>query len=494
MVETFDVAIVGAGVVGTAIARELARYELSCALIDAAADIGSGTSKANTAILHTGFDAKADTLEARLVRRGHQLLNHYGAELGIPIEPVGALLIAWDDEQLAALPSIADAAARNGYAAARWVGRDELYRREPHLGAGALGALEIADESIICPFTPPLAFATQAVVNGVQLFLEAPVGAVTTDTDGVHHLSTPRATIRSRWLVNAAGLYSDSIDRLLGHDDFTVTPRRGELIVFDKLARPLLNHILLQVPTKLSKGVLVSPTVFGNVLLGPTAVDIDDRRATASTASGLALLQERGARILPALAREEVTAVYVGLRAATEHGDYQIRFRPQQRYACVGGIRSTGLSASMAIAEHVVEGLRDAGLDLSRQRELRSVRMPNIGEARLRPYQDAAAIAANPDYGRVLCHCERVTRGEIVDATHAVIPARSLDALRRRTRALLGRCQGFYCMAEVANVVASEMGCSMESLLGLGGRPAARPSGDAEALVESHGHTSKDAK
>lgn len=486
MAEVFDVGIVGAGVVGTAIARELAGYDLSCALIDAAADVGSGTSKANTAILHTGFDAKVGSLEARLVRRGYQLLSHFGPELGIPIEPLGALLIAWDDEQLGALPGIADAAARNGYAAARMVARDELYQREPHLGAGALGALDIAGESIICPFTPPLVFATQAVVNGTRLFLEAPIGAITLDGDGVHHLSTPRQTIRSRWLVNAAGLYSDSVDRLLGHDDFTVTPRRGELIVFDKLARPLVNHILLQVPTKVSKGVLVGPTVFGNVMLGPTAEDIDDRRATGSTAAGLASLQQRGKTILPQLMREEVTAVYVGLRAATEHSDYQIRFHPEQRYVCVGGIRSTGLSASMAIAEYVAEGLRDAGLDLSRQRELRRVRMPNIGESSPRPYQDAAAIARNPDYGRVLCHCERVTRGEIIDATHAAIPARSLDALRRRTRALLGRCQGFYCLAEVASVVASELGCSMESLLGIGGRAAARPCDDAGELAEAH--------
>ena len=461
-----DVAIIGAGVVGCAIARELARYRLRCVLIEAASDVGTGTSKANTALLHSGFDAKPDTLEARLVRRGHELLSRYGPEAGIPIEPIGALLVAWDAEQLAAVPSIAANAARNGYTATRQVSAADLYRAEPHLGPGALGALEIPDESIVCPFTTPLAFATQAVVNGVELALGSSVRRITPE-DGVHVIETSRGEFRTHYVVNAAGLWADTIDRCLGPGGFTVTPRRGELIVFDKLARPLVNHILLQVPTKISKGVLVSPTVFGNVMLGPTAEDISDKLATESTAAGIAGLHERGKRIVPELMAEEVTAVYVGLRAATEHGDYQINFDPQQRYVCVGGIRSTGLSASMAIAEHVVEGLADAGLALALKDDFRSVRMPNIGEASPRPYQSAEAIAANPDYGHIVCHCERVTRGEILDATRSPLPARTIDGVRRRTRALFGRCQGFFCAATVTHLVAEATGQTVAELLGL---------------------------
>ena len=460
-------AIIGAGVVGSAIARELAQYRLRCLLIDAGADVGAGTSKANTAILHSGFDAKPGTLESRLVRRGHALLSAYGPAAGIPIEPIGALLVAWDEEQLAALPGIAENAARNGYLAAQSIDVDELYRSEPHLGAGARGALRIPDESLICPFTAPLAFATQAVVNGVALQLDSRVDGVQAHPDGLHVLVTSRDTVRARYVVNAAGLYADAIDRLFGHAGFTVTPRRGELIVFDKLARPLVNHILLPVPTKLTKGVLVSPTVFGNLVLGPTAEDIADKTATASTGAGLASLYEKGRRLVPALLEEEVTAVYVGLRAATEHGDYQIAFHPAQRYACIGGIRSTGLTGSMAIAEHVLDGLRDAGLVLERKAEFRSVRMPNIGESDARPYQCAESIAADPDYGRIVCHCERVTRGEILAAVRAPVPARSLDGLRRRTRALLGRCQGFYCAGEVTRLLSEARGQSVDTLLGL---------------------------
>jgi glycerol-3-phosphate dehydrogenase len=229
-----------------------------------------------------------------------------------------------------------------------------------------------------------------------------------------------------------------------------VTPRRGELIVFDKLARPLVSHVLLAVPTKTTKGVLISPTVFGNVMLGPTADDVDDKTATGSTREGLARLRGEAARIMPALLDHEVTAVYAGLRAATEHLDY--RLEAHGDYVCAGGIRSTGLSASMAIAEHVRERLGGAGLELAPrpEDELPALRMPNLGEAFPRPYAQPERIAADPDYGRVVCFCERVTRGEVRDALRSPIPPVDLDGLRRRTRALMGRCQGFACGASVA--------------------------------------------
>ncbi|MDJ0465281.1 FAD-dependent oxidoreductase [Streptomyces sp. H27-C3] len=452
--DVYDVTVVGAGVVGAAIARELARHRLRIALVDASDDVGNGTSKANTAILHTGFDAVPGSLESRLVREGSGRLAAYAADVGIPVERIGALLVAWDEEQLAALPRLVEKAERNGCHDTRIIGLDELRTREPHLGPGALGALEVPGESIICPWTTTLAYATQAVRAGVDLHLNCRVEAVDClvrdAADGVTHaLTTGRGPLRTRHLVNAAGLYADEIDRMLGHRDFTVTPRRGQLMVFDKLARDLVRHILLPVPTALGKGVLVTPTVYGNVLLGPTAEELDDKSATRSTAEGLALLRDKGRRILPALLDEEVTAVYAGLRAATEHEDYRIHAHPQQRYITVGGIRSTGLTASMAIAGYVTELLEAAGLDLGAAHEPEPVRMPNLGEAFPRPYERGDLIAADPEYGTLVCHCERVSRGEIRDALTSTVPAGSLDGLRRRTRARGGRCQGFYCGATV---------------------------------------------
>jgi glycerol-3-phosphate dehydrogenase len=450
-----DVVIVGAGVVGSAIARELCRFDLRCTLIDRAPDIGARTSKANTALLHSGFDAKPGTLEARLVRRGHELLSAYAPKAGIPVQRVGALVVAWSEDELAAFAGITARARANGYTAIRQLDTETLYRREPQLGPGARGALEVPDEGIVCPFTTPLAFATEAVVAGCELRLATTVTRVDRLTDGRMHVHTPARRFTTRFLVNAAGLHSDELNRLLGHDEFSVTPRRGELIVFDKLARPLLDHILLAVPSPVTKGVLLAPTVFGNVLLGPTAQDVSDKEDTSSTPAGLAYLRAQGERIMPALSEHEVTAVYVGLRAATEHPDYQLTIHAAEGYACVGGIRSTGLSASMAIAEHVRDELGAAGLRLELRSHAPSVRMPNIGEAFPRPYMEGELIAENPDYGRIVCFCERVTRGEILDALSGPIAPVDLDGLRRRTRVLMGRCQGFFCGAHVEALLAN---------------------------------------
>jgi glycerol-3-phosphate dehydrogenase len=272
-------------------------------------------------------------------------------------------------------------------------------------------------------------------------------------------VTTPSGTLATRYLVNAAGLRSDEIDRMLGHERFTVTPRRGELIVFDKLARPLVDGIVLAVPTKITKGVLIAPTVFGNVMLGPTAEDVERKDDTESTAEGLAYLRAEGARIMPELLEHEVTAVYAGLRAATEHVDYQISVHAPEGYACVGGIRSTGLSASMAIAEHVREQIGEAGLRLEpSMRPPPEFTMPNIGERSERPYEQGELIGADAEYGRIVCFCERVTRGEIRDALGGPVPAVDLDGLRRRTRAHMGRCQGFFCGAELAGLLEAGAG------------------------------------
>ena len=462
----YDVAVIGAGVVGAAVARELSRYQLSCALLEAGPDVGAGTSKANTAIWHTGFDAKPDTLESRLLRRSYTLLTAYMDEAGIPVERLGAILIAWNDEQLAALPRILEQAHQNGVADVRLLSAEEIAQREPHINAGALGGLYVPGESIFCSFTLPLALATQAVSNGVALQLNFPVTAIEPQADATYLLRGPGGALRCRYLVNAAGLHADTIDRMLGHAEFTVRPRRGELIVFDKFARALVNHILLPVPTAVTKGVLISPTVYGNVMLGPTAEDLEDKAATNTSAEGLEMLWQKGAALMPELLKEEVVSTYAGLRAATEHADYQIRAYPEQRYVCAGGIRSTGASACLGIAEYVAGLLGEAGLALRPKDVFKPVRMPYIGEAGLRPYQSAEMIAANPDYGRVVCHCERVTRGELLDATRSTIPARTLDGLRRRTRALQGRCQGFHCHANVAATLALATGQSIAGVIG----------------------------
>jgi glycerol-3-phosphate dehydrogenase len=337
----------------------------------------------------------------------------------------------------------------NGYAETRLLSAQQVREREANLGEGVRGGLDVPGESIICPWSTTLAFAKEAASGGVTfLFNSTVTGVAFGDANSV--VTTTSGDVRTRWVINAAGLSSSDVDGLCDHHDFTVVPRRGELIVFDKLARGLIRSIILPVPTSRTKGVLVAPTVYGNLLLGPTAEDVDDPFDTATTENGLARLVDAGRRILPKLLNEEVTATYAGLRAATEFQDYQIRPHPEERYVCVGGIRSTGLTASMAIAEHVVELVIGAGVALTERNVVAVVpAMPPLGESQRRRYDDVEAIAIRNDYGEIVCHCERVSRGEIVDACTGEFAAPDVGGLRRRTRAMNGRCQGFYCAAEV---------------------------------------------
>ena len=453
--QQYDLVIIGAGVVGTALAREFAKSNLKVALLEERADVGDLTSKANTAILHTGFDMTPGSLESKLVKQGYELLKNYAQEVSIAVEKLGGLLVAWSDEEVANLPKLKQKAIENGYEECELITAEQLYKVEPNLGQGALAALTVPGEWIIDPWTPIIAFATQAKLAGVEILLNTKVTKISRSDSGFA-LITNGGEISTRYLINAAGLYSDEIDAQLEIKDFKVTPRRGELIVFDKLSRPLINHVILPVPSSMGKGVLVSPTVFGNIMLGPTAENLDDKTATGSTEAGVEGLLKKGARIAPALINEEITAIYAGLRAATEHSDFQIKlhnYQGRQDYVTVGGIRSTGLTASMAIALYVKELLIKAWVEIKDVKQLPAIKMNTLGEASRRPYQDEDAIKANPLNGQIICHCERTTTQEVVDALNSPLPPSNLQALGRRTRAGLGRCQGFYCHHELRKLM-----------------------------------------
>jgi glycerol-3-phosphate dehydrogenase len=463
----YDVAVIGGGIVGAAIARELAGYRLSVALLEAREDVGEGTSKANTAILHSGFDAKPGTLESRMVHDGYHLLKEYAKHTGIPIESTGAILVAWNPEELAALPALKEKAEANGYYECEIINSEAVYAAVPALGEGALGGLTVPGESIICTWTTNLALATDAKIRGVAVLTSHDVSAVTTAPHETVLHTTAGGEVRTQWVINAAGLGADTIDAMFGYGRFTVVPRRGELFVFDKCARPLVNKIVLPVPTSRGKGVLVSPTIYGNVMLGPTSEDLDDKSATDTSEEGFAFLLTKGAKLMPRLLTEEVTASYAGLRAAIAAGDYLIEVDPDQRYLLVGGIRSTGLTSGIAVAQHLTGLLRDAGLQLIERDDVPPPpRMPNIGEAYPRPYQEEEKIAADAAYGQIVCFCERVTAGEIRDAFASPLPPCTLEGLRRRTRVMNGRCQGFFCGAAVADLLDAR-----GDLLSTGGRP-----------------------
>ena len=455
---TFDIAVIGAGIVGSAIARDLAGTSRSVVLIEARADVGDGTSKANTAILHTGFDAIPGTLESRLVARGHHLLGDYAARTGIPIERTGALLVAWDDEELGKLPELQAKAEANGYDECRLVDARPGLRAGARLGARARSAaLTVPDESIICTWTTNLALATDAVRRGAVLRRgarvvgvrrgEGPPGCVTTSGD-----------VTARWVINAAGLGADHLDRSFGHDRFTVTPRRGELFVFDKLARPKVPCIVLPVPSSRGKGVLVSPTIYGNVMLGPTSENLTDRTATGTSQEGFDFLIGKGRRLMPTLLDEEVTAAYAGLRAAIGGDDYLIDVDTPTATTCSwAGIRSTGLTAGMAIAEHVVALLQRSGLDLASRSDLPDPpRCRRSAKPALAPTRTRRGSGTTRRTERWCASARESARARSAMPSPRPIPPADLDGLRRRTRVMNGRCQGFYCGAHVRDLLSAK--------------------------------------
>lgn len=451
-----DVAVIGAGVVGAAVARELAIRGCSVKIIEARSDVGCGTSKANTAILHTGFDAMPHSFESKLVARGHDLLFDYATTSGIAVERTNALMVAWNDEQLAQLDVVVEKSLANGHHEIERIDAQEVARIEPHLSDSACGGLVINGEFIIDPWSVPIAFVREALSYGAVFTNNVEVLSVEVGRE-VTTLQTTAGPLKAHFVVNAAGLGGARVDEMFTGHRFTVTPRRGELVVYDKLARLLVSHIILPVPQKHTKGVLLTPTVFGNLMVGPTADDIDDPTATGSTHDGVAKVIAAAHRLVPALQREEITAVYAGLRAATESSDYRLFTDPALRYVCLGGIRSTGLSASMALAEEACERLIACGLNVGAPTSnSTSMRMPPLGERQRRPADDGEAC---------VCLCERVTSTEVIDACTAPIGATSLEGLRRRTRALNGKCQGFYCLAEVCALASRTTAIPVEQLL-----------------------------
>jgi glycerol-3-phosphate dehydrogenase len=442
---SYDAIVIGAGVVGCAIARALSLAGARVAVLEKAADILDGASKANSAILHTGFDAPPGSLEARCIAAGHAEYMTIREALGLPLERAGALVVAWSEAEEAILPALMEQARDNGILDVEALDTAALRTIEPNLGAGARAAFRVPREYLIDPWSAPHAYLAQAVAHGATLVRSCAVTGG--DFDGrAWRIETTRGAFAGRLVINAAGLFGDDVDSaLLGRRDFTIRPRKGQFIVYDKPAAALVGHIVLPVPNKVTKGIVVCRTIWGNVLVGPTAEEQEDRVTAALVPATLEALQQRGEEIIPALRDHEVTAIYAGLRPATEEKEYRIRAQADQAMVTVGGIRSTGLSAALGIAQHVMGLVRGMGHDWPAPATIRWPKVRNIAETEPRDWQKAG-------HGGIVCHCERVTRREVMDALEGPLGARSLAGLKRRTRVTMGRCQGFYCTAELARL------------------------------------------
>lgn len=442
--QDYDVCVIGAGVVGCALARRYALSGARVVILEKAADILDGASKGNSAILHTGFDAPPGSLEQACIAEGYREYMEIRGRLNLPVLETGAMVIAWTEEEEAQLAALMHQARENGVADVEPLTRDQILQAEPNLAETLHAGFRVPGEVIIDPWSAPLAYLTQAVALGATLLRNAEVvgGAF----DGTcWHLDTTWGALRARLVLNAAGLYGDRVDEcLLGRSDFTIRPRKGQFVVYDKPAAALTRHILLPVPTKITKGIVICPTAFGNLLVGPTAEEQTERDCALLDADILAALRRRGEQILPGLKEQEVTAVYAGLRPATEEKRYRITYHEAQSYVSVGGIRSTGLSAALGIAAHV-QRLTERETCWEPPQDVPWPTVPNISEMAPRDWQ-------RPGHGGLVCQCELVTEREIAQALEGPLGAKSLAGLKRRTRATLGRCQGFHCLQRLSEV------------------------------------------
>lgn len=444
--EHFDVAVIGGGVVGLAILRALTLGGARGVLLERGRDILGGASKGNSAILHTGFDAPPASLELATIKEGYREYLTIRERLNLPLLESGAYVVAWNGAELARLAPIVERAHANGVAVAE-IDAAQLYRREPNLAAGALGAVHVPGESVIDPWSAPLAYAHQALAHGARIERSAHVSAGSFDGDA-WSLETSAGRVRAGAVVNAAGLFGDVVEAIARPSPFAIKPRKGQFVVFDKAGADVPKAIVLPVPTERTKGVLVAPTAFGNILAGPTAEEQDDREDASVDGATLATLIERAHALVPALARYPVTAVYAGIRPATERKEYVIEALPERRWITAAGIRSTGLTSALGIARYVADLYAQHFGALVAPGEPIWTPVPNLAEGRERPYERG---------GEIVCHCERVTRAEIEAALEGPLPAGDIGGLKRRTRCLMGRCQGFYCSARVATLAAARM-------------------------------------
>lgn len=465
----YDVIIIGGGAIGTVIARELSQYQLTIALVEKNADVCEGTTKANSAIIHGGFDAKPGTLKARFNVRGNELVRRLAPQLQFHFRQIGSLVVAFSEEELLEIRKLYDRGLENKVPELELWDREKTLREEPNLSPETKGSLFCGTAGIVCPFSMTYAFIENAVTNGVELITDAAVTAIkkngNTETS-VFSVTTEKGVLTARYVVNAAGLYADSIAAMVGDHDYTILPRKGEYRVLDKICGDIVRHVIFQAPTKMGKGILVSPTYDTNIIAGPTAEDVDDREDTSTTLFGIHKIDTFAKKSVPSLDFKKTIRTFTGVRARPSTGDFMIYASKNAKgFIHAGGIESPGLTSAPAIAEYVAELLELEGAALKKKEHFIAERKAIPQFAHLAPQEQAALIAENPLYGRVICRCETVTEAEIVAAIHRPAGARTLDGVKRRVRPGTGRCQGGFCAPRVLEILSRELQLPMEKIL-----------------------------
>ena len=464
----FDVCIIGAGVVGALCARALSAYNVDVCVVEKTNDVCMGASRANSAIVHAGFDAMPGTLKARFNVQGSNMMEQVCAELGVKYVRNGSLVLGYSDEDKATLQELYERGMQNGVQGLTVLDREGVLALEPHVTELVTCALWAPTGAIVSPFGLCDAGLGNAMDNGVGFIRNFEVERIER-ADGVYTLYAGEQTVQAKYVVNAAGLYSDKIASMMGDDSFTVHPRRGEYMVLDKACtESLTSYTLFSTPTAKGKGILVTATTGGNVMLGPTAEDMTDKEDNDTTAKGTASIREQSAKYVQNIPFGNVITSFTGLRAVGSTGDFIIH-ASAPGFITFGGIESPGLTSAPALAEYCVELLGKEGLTLEKKENWNPIRKPSSWYRKLDDDQKNEVIAKEPAYGNMVCRCEEVTEGEIVYAIRTNPGARDVDGVKRRTRSGMGRCQGGFCSSLVVEILARELDIPYEQVTKSGG-------------------------
>lgn len=467
MKKVYDIAIIGAGIIGAMTARELTKYNFKVCVLEKENDVANGATKANSAIVHAGFDAMPGTLKAKLNVEGSKLMENVCKELGVKYIKNGALVIGFDDSDKDTITALYERGKKNGVDGIEVIGRERLREIEPNISENAKCALYAPTSAIICPYKLCIAAMGNAMDNGADLKLNFEVTDIK-DNGEYFEIFSHSEKVCAKYVINAAGVFSDVIAGLAGDTSFKVHARKGEYILLDKDAGSLTSHTIFKTPGEKGKGILVSPTVDGNFIMGPTAQDISNKDDKSTSADGLDSIKSQAVKFLGNPPFEKTITSFSGLRAVGNTGDFIIKFY-KDRFINAAGIESPGLSASPAIAIYIKDMLKSKGITEEKNLSFNPIRKPDSYFKNASLEEKNKIIKENPEFGKVICRCESVTMGEITDAIRKNPGARDIDGVKRRTRSGMGRCQGGFCMPYVAEILSKELGIPIEDVTKCGG-------------------------
>ncbi|WP_430885657.1 NAD(P)/FAD-dependent oxidoreductase [Fusibacter sp. JL216-2] len=455
----YDIAVIGAGVIGTAVARELSRYNLNIVMLERDNDVACGTTKANSAIVHAGYDASADSMKGIMNAKGNAMFGDVCKDLDVPFERIGSLVVAFSEEDMVTLQGLLENGQALGIPGLEIIDSKTVYEKEPNLNPGVRGALYAPSAGITEPWELAIAYAENAIENGAELKLNFEVKSIEKQENGFE-IKSENETIQTRLVINCAGVYADKIHNMVADaPEFKIHPRRGQYFLLDKTTEGFVDHVIFPCPSKMGKGTLVVPTVDGNILIGPDSQDLgmDDKEATETTGDRLAYVREMVSQLTTKVPFREQITEFSGLRAEPDGGDFIIDWsKSVSGFYNVAGIKSPGLSSAPAIAERVLEAVVET-LSPEEKTDFNPVRRPRVKLEDLNDDELQALIEKDPRYGRIICRCEMISEGEIVDAIHRAAGGRTINGIKRRVRPGAGRCQGGFCGPRVLEILAREL-------------------------------------